>query len=293
MIGRRTPGGTWAASVSLVATVAALLLLAGCGGSSSSPGPASYRGTGNGGGGSPSGQGAGGSPGAGSLATTAPAPVAAYPSGDPCAALASTVPVGSAPPACGAAWRTMQTSAIPGQDLTRLFPLPSSVGVASGVDPVTAAQWAEAFIRTDEFQRWAEVHGNLIMDTALDPPGHGGGLIETAMANGAQIIEPPCSAPTHLVAVNLGEAEVAALHAQGWPSPSASALLVTFPPCSGTVIKFPTGTQTTNITKTPITRLVSGTVQSLAPFGPIWVIDGDAPCGLQGLATVCALATAK
>lgn len=219
-------------------------------------------------------------------------PVALYPSGDPCASLSKTEPASAVPPSCRQQWEALHNAAIPGQDAIGAMSV-SHKGYGPGVDSALAGQWITAFLRTLAFQRWAEATGNVIVDSALDPPGHSGGPIETAMKYGAKVTAPACSAPSALVAVTLEAGELATLRSGGWPQPSTSALLVTFPACSGIVLTFPDGAVTiVGATKQPITRVVSGTVHTVKPFGRVWLTDGDAACGTAGLARVCKFAGA-
>lgn len=226
-------------------------------------------------------------PGPNGVTAVALPPLPLYPSADPCASLSGTEPALSAPGPCQQQWQVLHNATIPGQDAMGTVAI-HQAGYGPGMDSATAGEWIAAYLRTQAFQRWAEAHGDVIVDSQLDPPGHAGGPVESAMSYGARISEPPCSAPSAVVAVLLDANEVATLRGQGWSHPSSTALLVTFPPCSGIVITYPNGlVETLYITKQPVTRVVSGGVQTVSPFGRVWITDGDVPCSVAGLGGVC------
>lgn len=171
-------------------------------------------------------------------------------------------------------------------------PIPRVVSVSDQVDPSSAAEWATAFVRTDAFQLWGTANASPVMVAALDAPERPGGALEDAMQRGGQISVPSCSYPSGLTAVPLDDPEVAAVRSAGWSNPSRTALLATFPPCSGYVVRFPNGgVYIAESTATSITIVISGTVGQRPLFGAVWVIDGEASCGsMPALSSVCALA---
>ncbi|MGI8846734.1 MAG: hypothetical protein ACR2GX_00475 [Candidatus Dormibacteria bacterium] len=201
-------------------------------------------------------------------------------------------PLASLPPNCQALWQFLGPNAVPGQSLMTGSPERPTIGTIHLQIGVDGKEWATAFIRTQRIEDWAISTGNLGVLSELDPPNHPRDAIETAMVSGGVVTVPACEFPTGLTAVSLAPAQLTAIRQRGWPDPSASALLVTFPACTGVVVTYSNGrVETLGAIDHSLTLVITGHTIVNEPFGTIWVTDGQLACDVDPvLRPVCALA---
>ena len=241
----------------------------------------------------------GGTTGGGTTAALSPV---MYAPTDPCSGITKPeTTITSAPFTCQEEWGSYNATLIPGQTAFsgHAFNLtfPSTVSVQPTTTATEAVAWADDFLRDQLFVITDEEGGDYSVATAIS--GTPAGTTQTAIARGAHILFPECALPSHLSAALLSPAQVATLVTNGWPSATNEALVLTFPACpAGLTAVFPpmsTGPHpvpSTSPSPIPLSSsggslVISGSIQNVAPFGPVWIPNGVGACSNPVFAPVC------
>lgn len=123
---------------------------------------------------------------------------------------------------------------------------------------------------------------------ALDPPGRSDAVDSAVTDRHAHISSAPsCLLPTKVRAVTLDADALAYLADQGWPAPSATAVVATFSACPGLILQFPDGHVEGFVIPHDFSVVVSGRPTEIPPFGAVLAIDGRQPCGPVQLTSAC------
>lgn len=252
----------------------------------------------------PSGGSAGGQGGSGGTAsptavvpvTAAPAPAdtrvtlapVTYAADHPCASVATTTALTSAPAACEADWLTLESEAttVPGQDFLSGFFESRSVGIAPGVDPTQGEAVALAYYRFQAFSTWAEQNNSAAAMQLLDSPGPPD-PVATAVAGGQAVLSVPhCYVPASFRVVSLDAEATGYFTSTMGMVPKPLAVLATFASCPG--VRVTQGTATTTVDAFNAYSVVAvGFTVDRDPFGTVWAPQAYAVCGTPAMSTVC------
>ncbi len=214
-----------------------------------------------------------------------------YPSpDDPCYGLPKSVSLLSAPAACEAEWQMQGVTVIPGEDISQSSPIPRKVLIASGVPVDTGTAAALAFYRYEVLSTFLVLHNYTGANAVIDTPSYVKyDRILTEMLAGATVAEvPDCAEPTSLRVAPVPQSVHDYLTRVGWPQPSSYAVIANFSACPGI-----TFVGQGNIRKqlfgnnAAATTITTGSIQDIAPFGKVWVMDGYGICGVAALKPVC------
>lgn len=207
---------------------------------------------------------------------------------DPCR-MPSTVPFSEAPKTCEYEWSSASTTYVPGADAMHMVQAPSVVYADAGVSTSTAATVADAYIRQLELSFWAMKYDDIAMLSTLSGQLAQENQIFQALKNGAVVhAMPACVGPSNLQVVSVSKAAQTYLQSQGWAYASTEGLVITNPPCSGLVLLEPGGQLVVaGKAATSSSYLLTGSVENVAPYGLIWVMNGESGCGVPALRNTC------
>ena len=211
---------------------------------------------------------------------------------DACVFLPTSTSPSSAPQACAAEWKSLGVTSIPGADLMNSTAIPHVVFAGPGVSQTEAAIVGTAFYRWQAFQTWAESNTLVAAMQTLDPPGHQDPVVQalTTGGQGGQVLSvDPCNLPVQIRVVHLDAGALNYINSQGWTTTGDLAVLATYPECAGIMVAYADHSSTTVAPSSGVTAINPGSIENIPPFGSVWRITGEVPCGSDpALTTVCA-----
>lgn len=206
-----------------------------------------------------------------------------YDASSPCASVTVTTPIYAAPQACIAAFAPIGATTVPGSSLLSNSNLPNTIQYGPGVSASEATQDATGEERTAIFETWA-VEINSLKALSVLNPDTTNDYWYNAIKTGYEVISvPACSLPFRMEVVTLNASEQQTLQTS-----SPVAIVETFHPCQGVKTDVYTGktyylegnSQTTSVVE-------SGQLETVAPFGTIWVSTSSLACGTAAIAAAC------
>lgn len=220
-----------------------------------------------------------------------PLEVAAYPPGSACQAVTALTRIDLVPGPCATAWAPFAPDFVPGQEIVAAVKPPANVALASGISPQSGLAVAQAFVRTEAFQSWAVSQRLLKLDLSLNPVGFSD-PIDQAISKGGQVALPDCYFPTAIRVTTVPDAALDPIRAAGFPNPSPTGVVLTFPACGAVNAVFTgQGSSNTAVQVEPAhparSVLETGAVVQSAALGNYFQPDGDAECGSSALLPVC------
>jgi hypothetical protein len=173
--------------------------------------------------------------------------------------------------------------------------MPATALVGREIPPADGQAAATAYVRMEAFGLWAIPYTARMVIATLDTARyvHHDPVLALMNQNAYIAAVPPCGYPSALRVAGIDAAARAYLEQRGWPGASGTAIVATFPACPGVdVTTVDAGGQRSTTTKRfgqdrPGSVVASGSVQDIAPFGSVWVVDGYEPCGAPALSPVC------
>lgn len=247
---------------------------------------------GNRGGASSSGGTGGGSGGSSSSAAATAGQVSisatTYAQGDPCSMLPVKTAIGNVSNDCFHEWSAIDPQWVPGQDLMSSTAIPHVAVYSADTPASTASQVATAYFRAAHFRDFTILWWERAMLKALEPNSQLDPVAVSLAQGGFANPIPACSYPQAIGVATLTPGEVQAVGGGG-ASPGDVAVVLHFGDCAGVPVHFGDGT-TALVAPTPSGRTVVelGAVQTVAPFGDIWVASAQADCS-SALARPCAV----
>ncbi len=210
---------------------------------------------------------------------------------DGCYGLASSVALGSAPYRCQTEWVNTGMPLIPGNDIMTNAPMPRTIHVAAAIAPSVAADDAAAFYQGTVLQNWSYEHQATKLLAVLESAFYTSNdrvLQEMLKKNAAVLDIPDCYYPSSVRITPITPDVQAYLVSIGWPQPSGVAAVADYAACPGITFAYQGGARKTMFGNSkPGAAVITGSAQTIAPFGKVWVIDGYGLCGEPKLAPVC------
>ena len=211
-----------------------------------------------------------------------------YPAGSACASVQTTTPLSQVNSDCALLWVDNPVSSVPGDDVMNAAPVPRQAAVSAEIPADQGAAEATAFARWEVLTIWAQTNNLPDILQTLDGSFSAQDGVLAAMRSGGYVnAVPDCQYPSSIRVVTADPRSLSYLQAHGWPGPTQTAIVATFPACEGTKIGFQTGPQLVAPAAHPYSQVITGTAEDAGAFGTLWQVTGYANCGPPELATLC------